>query len=198
MMPEPDEWAEFQRKATLNALIDAFCSHYGVTDHYRARGSRIKYISWHERIGRYFSDWRSTSRFADILRGTPPIVLRRIEEAARDPRLWDASGANNKVTIPVDGEEYASGFGLAACLVAASECPLDRRGHWAEPLQTTPPADWLKHSDVPAVEDALRSQAARLLSIGNSINVAADHRNLPATWTDFCESVWNRISNGSR
>jgi hypothetical protein len=180
-----------RRLSLLSTIVDTFCSHFGVPDRARDRGSRYKFISFQERVEARIRDWRA---FPGVAFKIDDMLEAQIREAALDLRLWKAF-LPHEAPLPVTDAEYRNGFNYAILIRAADAASLAQRDKWPERLKPVKGSEWYTPSSVPIDEEARTTGFDKLRTIASSIESGASAIAKAADWPSFIDLVAKAVTS---
>jgi HD superfamily phosphohydrolase len=174
-----------ERLSFLSAIIDAFCSDFGVPERSRERGSRYDYFTFGRRVREQLGKWQK-SLTAGFDLTDERVAL--IENFAKDPHFW-AAFLPREAPYPVTEKEYRKGFNRALLICAADASSPEQRDKWPPRLKSIRGSSWYLPSPVPNVEDARKSGFDKLGDLAASMESGANAIVNATDWKSFVDLV---------
>jgi len=177
--------SQFERTTLLGAIVDTFCTRFGVPELARVRGSRFDYIPFERRIAEHFRKWLDSA----------PLTFRfdeNIEASLRkhvnDPNFW-TEVLGGDAPFPVTSEEHNMGFVRATVIAAADHVSPRQKEQWPEELRPMQGEQWYTASCVPKIETARHLGAAKLAEVAEALRAGVPTRKQAERWEQFVDFV---------
>ena len=187
------EGSQMERADLLNAIVDTFCTPFGVPEHARIRGSRVDFIPFEKRVYRHFQAWLKSKPFSFSVDQDHEARLRKL---VNDPNLWK-SFLPPEAPFPVTLEEYFSGFVRASVIDAADHASSRHREKWPVKLQSMNGSHWYTASSVPSVETAREKGIVSLAAVANSVQAGMPASARAKSWDQFVDHVARSLNSGA-
>lgn len=185
------EGLESEQSELLDAIVDTFCTPFGVSEPARIYGSRHKFTPFHQRLEAPFEKWLKA---LDLSFPLNENIATKVRKLAHDRSFW-AQVLEPEAPFPVTAEEYEKGFNCALAIAAADSTTKRQREQWPTNLRSLQGSTWYKASSIPNVEVARHEGLAVLAKFAESAGAGAPASARAKNWEEFVDYAAHALSS---
>jgi HD superfamily phosphohydrolase len=133
-----------------SSIVDGFCERYKVRTVDRARGCRFAYVSFSERIEKFYDRWTQDPN----VKSWPKDVLDFVNACAKSLGFWQDVLGHGIIGHPLTANEYFGGFWHLAQIAAVDSASVNEKSEWLEELRKMQGQDWYTRAESTKKESA--------------------------------------------